>query len=233
MKNNIYILWLQGWDAAPELVKKCALSWIKKNPEYSVHLIEDKNLKNFMFCDIPKHKMTIQAFSDMFRIQLLKNKNGIWVDATCYCNRPLKSWIDYNKNDFFAFSNPTEDKLIASWFLYSRHDNIIINKWYQETIEFWSEEKHNIEYFWFHKLFNKCYYSNTEFKKMWDSIDKLSCNISNSEGPHYFVPYDRTFIEKRNIIRLKQIKELDIPLFKLTWKTKFNNDSLIGELLND
>ena len=36
----IWIYWHQGWGNAPEIIKICKKSWIKKNPEWDVRALD-------------------------------------------------------------------------------------------------------------------------------------------------------------------------------------------------
>jgi mannosyltransferase OCH1-like enzyme len=40
--KTVWILWFQGISDAPFLVKKCIDSWVEKNPEWDVILLDKK-----------------------------------------------------------------------------------------------------------------------------------------------------------------------------------------------
>ena len=233
MNKKIWIYWNRGFHRANELVNACAKSWQHYNPGYEVVLLNDKNMRDYI--DIShhlhkiKHSTSIQAWSDIFRINLLHKHGGIWVDATVACNKPLDSWIvDRNKNGFFAFSNPQPSLHVASWFLYAEKNNIILNKWKEEVDKYWETKPSKGNYFWFHNLFNNVL-ENEQCKKMWDDTPKLLANHNpkptSSENPHWFAPYSAG--------RLKQIKDikLDAPVYKLAHGESsylMRNETILG-----
>lgn len=95
--SNIWTLWWQGLEQAPEIVKVCLKSqqenMVSKGFQYTV--ITKDNWKQFI--DLPKHiidkvdseKITLTHFSDIIRAELLKRYGGIWIDATVFCNKKL------------------------------------------------------------------------------------------------------------------------------------------------
>ena len=48
MIETIYILWFQGFNNAPELVKRCVNSWKYYNPSWNIILIDNNNLINYI-----------------------------------------------------------------------------------------------------------------------------------------------------------------------------------------
>ena len=48
MIKTIYILWFQGFDNAPEIVKKCVQSWKYYNPDWTIILLDNTNLNNYI-----------------------------------------------------------------------------------------------------------------------------------------------------------------------------------------
>ena len=100
--NNgpIWVCWLQGEDAMPDIVKKCYIRLQQMAPKSrDVILITWENLKKYT--DIPdyiiekvhKNHMTYVHFSDIIRFSLLANHGGLWVDSTIYVSRPITESI--------------------------------------------------------------------------------------------------------------------------------------------
>jgi hypothetical protein len=120
----IWILWLQGFEAAPDLVKQCLLSWQRHNRDWKIVLLDEKNFADHININdiIGPNRQTIsmQALSNIIRINLLAKFGGVWADSTCFCCRPLDEWIgNHLTSGFFAFEKPGKDRLISSWFLAS------------------------------------------------------------------------------------------------------------------
>ena len=41
---NIYVYWNNGINNSPKIVKKCIETWINKNPDHNVYILDDNNL---------------------------------------------------------------------------------------------------------------------------------------------------------------------------------------------
>ena len=233
MIKIIYILWLQGFEEAPEIVKKCYDSWVYYNSDYNIITVDEKNLGNFIDLNeiIPNiHLKNISktALSNVIRISLLKKYGGFWVDATTFCNNPLSEWVDnYVKLGFFAFEN----NLISSWFLYSEKNNYIIDKWFIETQKYWLNHHETDDYFWFHHLFEKLHNNDDNFKQLWNNVEKLSS--ANGAGPHYI--QEHGMFSELNKKNSSDIDNKITHLYKLTYKCDYENykpGTLLYYLLN-
>jgi len=251
--KTIYILWLQGFKNAPEIVQSCVSSWIDKNPTWNVILLDESTVEKYIdISDIVKFKMISKAsMSDVIRISLLKKYGGLWVDATTYCTRPLDDWlVERITQGFFAFnfeksSNIPPDRPISSWFLYAEKDNYIIDCWYEKTVDYcknteiignenpestkvkWLKGKLEEHYFWFHYLFENLYLSDNRFKNIWDTVPKLS-----EKGPHY-IQHSGMLSRITNNVK-KHIDFKKTPLYKLTYrfeKEKYTADCSLHYLL--
>jgi len=234
--KKIYINWFQGWDQAPEIALECLSSWKHYNPDWEIIQLDWKSIEPMIsksVIGIPKD-MTLQALSDIVRILLLE-EGGIWVDATAWCHKPIEDWLDL-ESSFFAFSHPTHDKLVASWFLAAEPNSKIINEWSKRTKEYWSNSvressKELVPYFWFHFIFNEMYKENSEIKKEWDMIKKIECPVTKDKGPHYFAPYHTHFLSVINNEYLKYLKSKESPVYKLTWAKNIIATKKIKELI--
>jgi len=128
--KTIWILWLQGIDQAPPLVLKCLQSWKEKNPGWEVRALDRSEVDTLIELDpiLEKNRDTItpQKTSNIIRLNLLAKYGGVWVDASCFCNRPLDDWLEAAAPDgFFAFQRPGKDRPLANWFLASSPENYL------------------------------------------------------------------------------------------------------------
>ena len=141
MNKTIWILWLQGWENAPKLVQHCLRSWERHNPEWTIHALDSETLSAHV--DVSdfralSERITPQAWSDIIRMHLLREQGGVWVDATCFCCRPLDGWLpDRLTSGFFAFERPGEDRLISSWFLAAVPGNRLVDTYCREVRDYW------------------------------------------------------------------------------------------------
>ncbi|MDG5493626.1 capsular polysaccharide synthesis protein [Niveispirillum sp. BGYR6] len=214
----IYILWLQGWDVAPEIAQSCRASWVIKNPCWKVHSIDLQNLNIFLPTDVvdqilstPKER---EALSDQIRLELLRHHGGVWVDATAMCALPLDDWLDEaGPGGFFAFSKPAPDRMLSTWFLAGKKESYIINKWRESAISYWSNRHSRDHYFWVHNLFAQNYQEDRIFKIHWDNVPKIS-----AVHPFHFGPYSADLISPPPADIDRLLMNPPAPVFKLTHK---------------
>jgi|694.fasta_scaffold94412_1 hypothetical protein len=220
MIKTIYILWFQGFNNAPPIVKICVNSYKYYNPDWNIILLDNTNLINYVnledyIKDINSKNIKKCHLSDIIRVLLLKLYGGLWVDATSFCNKPLNNWLPkYITNGFFVFDKPWPDRLISNWFIYSDKNNYIIDKWCNQTIKYYNKNNEASNYFIHHYIFNSLYKYDIIFRQLWNNVPKLSAN-----GPHYLQK-----IGYFNNITIKSKLEIDykiVPVYKLTYKCKF------------
>ena len=126
----------------PEMVRMCLKSWQRHNSSWEFIFIDNKNLNEYIDfkteLKLNREKIPLQAQSDIIRINLLNKFGGVWVDSTCYCTKPLESWLPKNLDSgFFAFNRPNTDRMISSWFLAAVPNNYISNAYCKASNLFW------------------------------------------------------------------------------------------------
>lgn len=141
----IWIMWLQGLDEAPFVVKQCYASWKRLNPGWRVIFLDETNVGDYVDVDAILHaesQVQVQARSDIIRINLLATYGGVWADATCFCRKPLDTWLaDWATSGFFAFSAPTRYRLIDCWFMASSLGCPLTLKLRDEANAYWRENR--------------------------------------------------------------------------------------------
>lgn len=129
LPKRVWLLWLQGWDAAPPVARRCAALWRSQNRDWDIELVSAANiaeyLDGFNFANIrhvsPNHQ------SDLIRLHLLEQHGGVWADAAVVCRRPLNDWLPpFVVSGFFAFSRPARARQCASWFMASTRGGPIV-----------------------------------------------------------------------------------------------------------
>jgi hypothetical protein len=141
--KKIWIYWQQGWDKAPDLVKQCKDSWVKLNPDYEIHVLDQKSLFDHVDfpADIDLHRkdLDIQKVSALIRSVLLARYGGVWTDATVVCTRPLSNWLAaYYDSQFFAFRAPAPDRLISNWFIAAEAESVILQRFHKNFFDFYA-----------------------------------------------------------------------------------------------
>ncbi len=108
LPRKIWFCWFQGLEHAPELVRECHASWVRHNPGWEIHVLDEQNTDDFVdeSCGWKWEHLPLEKRADLLRLALLETHGGVWADATCYCTRPLDDWIfDCMDTGFFCFQN--------------------------------------------------------------------------------------------------------------------------------
>ncbi len=134
--RRIWTLWIQGPDHMPAIPRACIDSWRRSNPGWDVKLLTAANLCEWadpVLCHPKAQSLRPEKLSNLARLNLLATRGGVWVDATCYCMRPLDDWLPgLLGSGFFAFERPGPDRLISSWFLAGAPDGHIQRRMWSE-----------------------------------------------------------------------------------------------------
>lgn len=211
---NLFILWFQGFDNAPYIVKWCVSSWKHYNPTWNIVLLDNENLKDYVDLDKVSYAKDIELchLADIVRMILLRDYGGLWVDATSFCNKPLDEWFrPYMTEGFFAFDHYRPDIMIANWFLYAEKGHPLITQWCEETLYYYQVHGKAHTYFVHHHIFEQLYHQDIQLKKEWDKVPKLSGAIPHTlQIPDFF---------KTN--GGKDIDSKRVPVYKLSYKCTF------------
>ncbi|MBM2711153.1 polysaccharide pyruvyl transferase family protein [Mesorhizobium caraganae] len=219
LPKTIWILWLQGIEAAPKIVRACVSSWQRINPSWTIHVLTRESLADFLpevsdASSILSMPLSDAAYSDIVRVELLTRYGGVWVDATCYCLQPLDQWLDGVMSEgFFAFERPAPSRMLSSWFLAASQSSYIAHEWRRYVYRHWQSRTDDPDYFWFHHLFGEAYQKDRKFRMSWDNVPKISAS-----GPHLFAPYETRLLgaiskEDREVVSFAKL-----PVLKLTHK---------------
>ena len=223
LNKTIWLLWLQGWDSAPWLAQQVKRSWEVQNPGWTVTLITQDNLKEYVTGIDYVYRDTIspQAKSDIIRLSLLHTHGGVWADSTLLCLQPLDSWAeDATKTSNFWMYHGTGGGMNimegpASWFIVSKKGSYIIQKWKAACDDYWKGRKSTDNYFWMDALFKELYTGDTEFKRQWDAVPYISCEAEGQA--HMFA--DGTW--KENTESIKQILDASPPRVVKLWDKRW------------
>ena len=119
----------------PPVPRACVDTWAAHNPDWDITILTGENLCNWAdprLCLPDAQSQRPYRLSELARLNLLARHGGVWVDATCYCMKPLDEWLpDCLVSGFFAFDRPGRDRLMASWFLASPPDGYISRRMWE------------------------------------------------------------------------------------------------------
>lgn len=139
--RRIWILWAQGPEQMPPVPRACVDSWVRRNPGWQIELLSIQTLRRYAhpLLDTPQARsQRPYRLSELARLDLLSRHGGVWVDATCFCMRPLEEWLPQCLGSgFFAFDRPGRDRLAASWFLASPPEGHVVNAMREALIDYY------------------------------------------------------------------------------------------------
>ena len=161
--KTIWIMWMQGMENAPELVRKCYDSICRNKPNgYEIILLSMQNifeyimLPDFILQKYYQGRITATHLSDIIRLELLNMYGGCWIDATVYCSSLIP---DYMLSDMFLFKlesilcNPVIK--MSSWWMAADKGNKIIRGTCHALQNYWENEDQLCDYFLLHIIMSR------------------------------------------------------------------------------
>lgn len=220
--SPIWILWWQGVEKAPEIVKKCIESIQKNSNKHSVILLDKNNysdyikLPEYIIDKVNNGNITITHFSDILRMSLLYEYGGIWMDATLFAvgdfTEELSKYSLFSINHGkFADFHVCKGKW-AGFFLGASKNNCYIKLFRDFFYEYWKKENYLITYLLIDCIIALCY---ENILKVQEEIDKIPLNNTNvfEIQPLLMNVYD-------DVVYKKLCEKTN--LFKLSWKMDFS-----------
>jgi len=114
-RPKLWIMWGQGWEAAPLTCRLCASSWQVNNPDFEVVKLDDDNIvswlpelldrSSFVWRTIPRKR------SNYIRLKLLAEHGGVWADSTSLSTGSLSDFLRRHprSDEFFVFDRRASD----------------------------------------------------------------------------------------------------------------------------
>lgn len=97
--GNVWVLWWQGLESAPDIVKLCVNS-IKANVgDRKLIVLDEDNYRDYTDINPRYEKMfkdeviSKTQFSDLLRLNLLYNRGGVWLDSTYLMTGELPEYV--------------------------------------------------------------------------------------------------------------------------------------------
>lgn len=216
----IWIMWMQGMENAPEIIKKCYDSILKNKPEnYNVILLSDENVRDYV--NLPdyiwdkydKKIISETHLSDIIRLELLAAYGGCWIDATVFCNSAIP---EYMLSDMFLFklSSVLSKPVIqmSSWWLAADKKNRIIHAARHILHEYWKNEMFLRDYYLLHIIMSKIIDEDSSCRSIFQDIPFFNSANAQTLVNKLGQPYSE---KQWNILK-------DISLVqKLTYKKRY------------
>lgn len=144
MRRHIWFFWDdRGDDVTSEVsaehetrdwvFEQTLSSWRSHNPGWNVTILNFDILPQFMNTSKVRSTMSVQAQSDMIRINVLNNHGGVWADASLACLQPLDDWVwpFIRREGYFMFGT------ICSWFIVSIPHSSLLTRWVAAADNYW------------------------------------------------------------------------------------------------
>ena len=183
----IWMMWYQGIRQAPPLVLACIQSVIKNREKHPVIIISKYNIEKYI--KLPSYiiekfhnkTFSITHFSDIVRLALLFKYGGYWIDSTYFVNTPLTkvktSFHTLQLKECFTNKHPFVKCIWSINFMAVTKNSFIATYGYHAILFYWKKYNSLIDYFFFDYIIHIAYYNVPEFKKMFEQIPIVSCNI--------------------------------------------------------
>lgn len=224
LTRTIWLLWLQGWDQAPWLVREVAESWAINNPDWSIVYLDRDNLRDHApgidYAFDPGKTISPQALSDIVRLSLLAHHGGVWADATLLCMQPLTPWIDEAVAPagvwmYHGHGGGMDARFgPASWFIASEAGSLIMRRWKTACDDYWRWRTDASDYFWLDGLFRRLFRSDPEFREIWRRAPHLY--VEKNTQAHGFARGDRMIRSSPSVQR--RLATHPPYVLKLWWK---------------
>ena len=185
----VWIYWDSGEADAPPMVKASIASWRRQNPGWEVVVLDRDSASRAVEMPMGPGDIQVQAYADLLRLRLLRQKGGVWADATLFCVKPLDHWLPpLTRHGFFMFVWTEADRwfilpnvlrVVTNWFLASEPQGEVISVWEGESFAYWRGRKTAHIYYWPHVLFEYLVLTNARLRRGWKAMPKLG-----AYGPH-------------------------------------------------
>lgn len=223
----IWILWLQGIENAPAIVRMCYQSILNNfSDEYKIILLNENNLgeyislPDFIISKYKKGYISNQTYADLIRLGLLEKYGGTWMDATIFCSN--KHVPEHMMNsDLFIFQTmfpatwgiPT---VMNSYFITACQNNKIIRLAKELFYDYWKNNTYNSDYWLINDFFEL---AKDTFSEDWQKVlpeEPLSMHILQDRMKQKFDKEIFDFVISKT------------PFHKLQWRYADDNFDTTG-----
>lgn len=178
VNNTIWIMWLQGLENAPCLVKKAVKSVEQSLPEQKVVVSDANNFQDYVSVPsdiIDKWKLGVISnphFSDIVRMELLIQNGGTWFDATIILDKNFDTLQNILDSDQTFFQNLRPGQMgnsiwLSNWFIHTRSNEPTLLRVREILYAYWRHHNFAIDYFLFHIIWHLVYeFHGEELKKI-------------------------------------------------------------------
>ena len=226
-EKYIWVMWWDGYENMPPIVKACYDRLKKCVTDEKLILITMDNYKEYV--DLPEYiyekvenkEITLTHFSDIIRMNLLKQYGGLWIDSTVYVEK-IPEYIfssdmyvlkDYGLFPIFISRGERSPYLVCI-----KHENAFFAECIESVfLKYWTEHSTIIDYLFIDYV----------IKIMRDNIPAVKALIDSVPTTKGFYEMNLAMNEKYDEKRFNEIMES--PMQKLSYK-KDCSETIDGEL---
>ena len=204
----------------PDIVKVCYASAKHHAGQHPVILITEQNyqeyatMPDYILQKVKNHEISLTHFSDMLRINLLKEHGGIWADSTLLFTRDVDSIMNPD-TDFYTCHHTAKNTNVANgkwtvFFIACGKDNILPAFLLDMFYSYWKNHQQIVTYLFFDYLVSIAYENIPAITEMVDSVplQRIS-NLSKCLN----MPFNEKSMEEFSA---------NYGFHKLTYKKQFN-----------
>lgn len=175
--NTIWMCWLQGFDSAPLIVKRCVESIQNNISDKNIVLLDKTNIADYV--EMPEYILNKWEngiignahFTDLLRLELLIKYGGYWIDATVLCtDATVLRYFDKEPlfmYSFYYFGFNCEIMTLNNWFIHSSTNNNILSLLRELLYCYWKDKDRAVDYFLTHLFLTMAVeYYEDELKQM-------------------------------------------------------------------
>lgn len=214
----IWICWLQGREQAPEIVKKCIDSVEHYAKGYTVRLLTQDTMFNYV--SLPEHIIEryrqgcipFAHFSDILRTALLVQHGGIWVDATVLLTGDIPEYMV--SSPLFMYQTSVLQHLphaASNWLIASQKGHPILQRQLDLLCAYWQKEQGLRDYFIYHIFLYLLITNNKQAKTLFQEMPYVANVNVHLMQKRFDYPYSE---------RLWQDILHSTTVHKLSWKHK-------------
>lgn len=234
-KSTIFVMWYQGEETMPPIVKACYANLKKRAGGHPVVLLTEKNIRQYVspspiwddiiFKYVENKKIAIVKLADFSRLCLMYTYGGIWIDSTVWLNKDIDDIVSGlvfasgKRPDELNVYDTTEGKW-SPWFIGSFKGNTLMQFVFEIMLEHIKREGKFLHYFMIDYAVVTAYHSFPYVREMIDAIPPMANIFSD------FYP-----------IRNKEFNQAEyeeltskVPFYKMTYRGKSTRYTKEGKM---
>lgn len=218
----LWVFWWQGEENAPEIVKQCINSMRDHAGKFRLQVVDHTNYMDFasvsesMETRRRNGEISLTHFSDYYRMALLEEWGGLWIDASIYVDSTMD--VSLLDKPLFTIRNPGADPVnISNWdwtvgVVGGWKGNTLFSVCRQLLEDYWRTHNSPVDYFIFDYF----------IRLIWDNCvmirEQIGAILPNNPNFYWFQTHaEEAWDDKRP----HQLDGCGTWLYKLSWKKEY------------